>query len=157
MRVLLATAALVLGISCASPQEPPGQAERGDTIRTHTELVLVPVVVTDSSGTPVTGLAKDAFAVEENDKPRTLALFEEAKPARLVPSQADTPAGAYRNFLRRDELSHIVIVVIDSINTPLLRQGQAREVLAASLRRMSQGGEPIGLFSLSTTGLRQLH
>src|SRR5215471_8861690 len=157
MRVLLASTALVLGISCASPQEPPGQAEHGDTIRTHTQLVLVPLVVTDSSGTPVTGLAKDAFAVEENGRPRTLALFEESKPTKQLPSQADAPAGEYRNFPQRDELSHIIIVVIDSINTPLLHQGQAKQMLADSLRRMTQGEVPIGLFSLTSTGLQQLH
>lgn len=157
MRVLLAISALVLGIACTFPQEPRGQADRGSTIRTHTELVLVPVVVTDSSGTPVTGLVKEAFAVEEDGKPRTLALFEETKSTKPASSPANTPAGVYRNFLQRDEHSHIMIVVIDSINTPWLRQTQAKEVLAESLLRMSQGGERIGLFSLTTTGLRQLH
>jgi len=110
MRKVLVVGALCVAITarCFS-HEGSGQAERGSTIHTRTDLLLVPVVVTDDSGSPVVGLPKNAFAVEENGKPRTLTLFEETKPTKPR-SSPNASAAADRNFLSREELSHITII-----------------------------------------------
>jgi Ca-activated chloride channel family protein len=53
------------------------------TFSAHTEIVSVPVSVTDSGGNVVRGLPRDAFRVREDGKPRPIELFE----------QGDGPAG----------------------------------------------------------------
>jgi len=44
-------------------------------IRSRVELVLVPVTVHKSNGTPAVGLTKDAFTVREGGKPQTITSF----------------------------------------------------------------------------------
>jgi Ca-activated chloride channel homolog len=44
-------------------------------ISVHTELVAVPVVVTDSRGHPVSGLNQDNFQVFEDGRPQPIAVF----------------------------------------------------------------------------------
>ena len=53
------------------------------TFSVHTEIVSVPVSVTDTAGNVVRGLPRDAFHVREDGKPRPIELFE----------QGDGPAG----------------------------------------------------------------
>jgi len=53
------------------------------TFSVHTEIVSVPVSVTDTAGNVVRGLPRDAFRVREDGKPRPIELFE----------QGDGPAG----------------------------------------------------------------
>jgi Ca-activated chloride channel family protein len=53
------------------------------TFSVHTEIVSVPVGVTDTAGNVVRGLPRDAFRVREDGKPRPIELFQ----------QGDGPAG----------------------------------------------------------------
>jgi Ca-activated chloride channel family protein len=53
------------------------------TFSVHTEIVSVPVSVTDTAGNVVRGLQRDAFRVREDGKPRPIELFE----------RGDGPAG----------------------------------------------------------------
>lgn len=43
----------------------------------HTELVLIPTLVTDKSGAQIRGLKKEDFTVEQNGKEQKIATFEE--------------------------------------------------------------------------------
>src|SRR6266496_3309517 len=57
------------------------------TLQINSRAVLVDVIVTDSSGKPVTGLPEDAFAVTEQGKQQTISFFEEngiTRPAQPV-------------------------------------------------------------------------
>ena len=58
------------------PETPnDGQARRNTTIRVETNLVLVPMTVTDSQNRLVTGLERENFYVYDNDKPQTIRSF----------------------------------------------------------------------------------
>jgi len=61
------------------PKKPPttGSAEvdEGDVIRTDTQLVSVPAVVTDSAGHPLSGLRSDNFRIIEDGQPQTISNF----------------------------------------------------------------------------------
>ena len=57
----------------ATPND--GQARRNSTIRVETNLVLVPMTVTDSQNRLVTGLERENFYVYDNDKPQTIRSF----------------------------------------------------------------------------------
>jgi len=74
-------------------------------IKVEVNLVLVPVVVKDSSGIPVAGLKKDDFQLFDNGKPQTVSIFSvetaesrtesgkrtsEAKPSEPDTSKATT-------------------------------------------------------------------
>lgn len=75
--------------SAATPTRPPepvhkpaeadapndGQARRNTTIRVETNLVLVPMTVTDVQNRLVTGLERENFYVYENNVPQTVRSF----------------------------------------------------------------------------------
>src|SRR5215831_11554704 len=46
------------------------------TFSVHTEILAVPVSVTDADGNVVRGLPRDAFSVREDGRPRPVELFE---------------------------------------------------------------------------------
>ena len=64
-------------------EQPPEQkkttsedeVDEGDVVRVDTQLVSVPVVVTDSSGRPLPGLKPENFRVVEDGEPQTIANF----------------------------------------------------------------------------------
>lgn len=60
----------------AEPDAPnDGQARRNSTIRVETNLVLVPMTVTDGQNRLVTGLERENFYVYENNQPQTIRSF----------------------------------------------------------------------------------
>src|SRR5689334_17629285 len=60
-------------------QKPSGSdsqdLDEGDVIRTETQLVSVPAVVTDSAGHPLSGLRPENFRIIEDGQPQTIANF----------------------------------------------------------------------------------
>ena len=53
----------------------PDDLDEGDVIRTDTQLVSVPAVVTDASGRPLSGLKPENFRLIEDGQPQTIANF----------------------------------------------------------------------------------
>jgi len=53
----------------------PDDLDEGDVIRTDTQLVSVPAVVTDSSGRPLSDLKPENFRLIEDGQPQTIANF----------------------------------------------------------------------------------
>ena len=55
--------------------QDPADLDEGDVIRTDTQLVSVPAVVTDASGRPLSGLKPENFRLIEDGQPQTIANF----------------------------------------------------------------------------------
>ena len=53
----------------------PEEVDEGDVIRTDTQLVSVPAVVTDSAGRPLSGLKPENFRIIEDGQQQTIANF----------------------------------------------------------------------------------
>ena len=136
----------------AAPQAPPGA-----TLRSQSEMVLVPVVVADKSGKHVSGLTKDDFAVFEAGKERPLAVFEEvhAQPVAIKPSAL--AANEFTNQLDAGEVKRSTILVLDALNTAFLDQSFAREELLKYLSTRVEGSEPMALLVVDRRGLRVIH
>jgi VWFA-related protein len=150
------------------PQTPPVQqgseeqsassARQLTKLTVRSDLVLVPVIVTDKSGKPVSGLQKDSFTLEENGKARSISVFDEMKTESLPVGTRDAEPERYANFSAEDDHAwRITIVVLDIINTPSMRQVEARKKLIDYLLRCALQDEPMALFSLNSNGLRQIH
>jgi hypothetical protein len=65
----------------------------------RTNLVLVPVIVTDKSGKHVSGLPKEAFRIEEHGSVRSVSVFEETETERLVVHGQDVTLDGYSYFV----------------------------------------------------------
>ncbi len=124
----------------------------------RTDLILVPVIVNDKSGKHVSGLRKEAFRIEENGSVRSVSVFEETETEKLVARRTDTTSDGYSNFVPGEEhLWRLTAIVLDTINTPWIRQLEAKRQLIDYMLRSASHGEPMALFGLNGSGLHQLH
>jgi VWFA-related protein len=171
LAAILATSFLVFGQQ-TSPRQPsqfpstaqaaPGAADRPAQelakLTTRSDLVLVPVVVTDKSGKHVSGLNKESFQIEEDGKVRAVSVFEEISTERPVSHAKVSTSEGHSNFVLADDHPwRITIVVLDMINSPWVRQLEAKRRLTDYLLRSASRDEPMALFGLTSSGLRQLH
>jgi VWFA-related protein len=139
-------------------QQPSASSQSTARLSIRSDLVTIPVIITDKSGNPVSGLNKNAFTVEENGKVRILSLFEETRAEKATTSPKDTTGSTYSNFPAHDDPNfRVTILVLDMLNTPWIRQTEAKKQLVDYLLRVATRNEPMALFSLNTTGLHQLH
>jgi len=126
-----------------------------------TQLVYVPVVVNDKHGRHIGGLGKDLFDVEQDGKAQTIAVFEEIQHSDAVSrAKATFPAGSgyVENYSSSNkDASKLMIVILDTLNTPFLRQIEARNQLLDFLGRSLQVETPVSLMVLTSNGLRQVH
>ena len=126
-------------------------------ITSRADLVLVPIVVT-KSGKHLPGLQKDAFRIEENGKERDISVFEEVQTEKLLVRNKDAGVGERANFPAGDEqVWRLTAVVLDMVNTPWMRQLEAKRQLIEFLLRSASRDEPMAIFGLNGTGLHQLH
>ena len=152
--------------SHSSSQNAPAVSENRVALPPHelakltarTDLVLVPVIVTDKSGKHVSSLQKEAFRIEENGNVRSVSVFEETKTEKLVARGKDAALEGYSNFVPGEEhLWRLTTIVLDTINTPWMRQLEAKKQLIDYLLRSASHDEPMALFGLNSSGLHQLH
>jgi len=65
----------VTGTEQTTEAKKPEEVDEGDVIRTDTQLVSVPAVVTDSAGHPLSNLRPENFRLIEDGQPQTIANF----------------------------------------------------------------------------------
>lgn len=128
------------------------------TLRSYSRLVEVSVVV-KKDGKHVSGLSGNDFVLYENGKPQRIAAFEEsteALPANRLDSAAAMQPGHYTNAAETSR--GIAVIVIDSINTPVLDQTYARQHMIKFLREAHfPQDQPIGLMVSARGGLKVVH
>lgn len=158
MRILtlaIATAFLLHAEAPAQDSKPPEQAP---TFTARTELVIVPTLVREKSGAPITGLAKTDFTVLENGAERTIAFFEEIKSIPVRQQRRAVPAGEFSNYLVNDAAPRrLTVIVMDSINTKFSDRSYAQEQVLKFLGEMAGSHEPIALLQLQRGGVRIIH
>jgi VWFA-related protein len=111
----------LLLISTLSQTQQTGSAIQSEkpSLTITSQAVLVDVIVTDSSGKPVTGLPKGVFTVTEQGKPQTISFFEEhgaAPPAQAV-EMPKLPPDVFTNFSSLPQPPAVNVLLLDSLNT----------------------------------------
>src|SRR5580692_7685225 len=121
------------------------------------KLVLVPTLVTDTSGNHITGLKQEDFTVLENGAEQKLATFEEitSDPHRL--SRPKNPNEFNNALAGGTSARRVTLIVLDLINTPFLDQVNARTELLKYLTKSVNEREPTGLYTLTRSGVQVVH
>ena len=88
-----------LGITAFAQDKKPPVREENEVVRIETELVEVPVVVTDAAGRPLLNLKQNNFVVYEDGKTQELANFGAASAPFEVALLLDT-SGSTRSDLQ---------------------------------------------------------
>lgn len=123
-----------------------------------TELVLVPAVVTDGSGTHVANLKKENFVLKEDGKARPISIFEEVNTDATRLQRASGEHGEFSNFEPGGSGYHrLTIVVLDLINTPFIDLSNARKGLFDFFTKVAESGEPMCLLALDRSGVSVIH
>lgn len=109
---LLFLLALSFSVKIAAQSSPPKKTDEDEVLRVETELVEVPVVVTDKTGKPLLNLKQTNFAVFEDGKTQELADFAATNAPFEVALLLDT-SGSTRSDLQL--IQRAAQVFIDSL------------------------------------------
>src|ERR1035437_6509956 len=121
-------------------------------LRINSRAVLVDVIVTDSTGKPVTGLPKSAFTVTEQGKPQTISFFEEnglARPAQPVVEMPKLPLDEFTNFSPFPPPPAVNVLLLDSLNTHMENQS----VVHSQAMKFLKSAKPGTRTAIFTMGL----
>lgn len=159
----LAACLLLPAISVfAAPQAPSSPSSQA-TFKSNSELVLVPVHVSDSYGRPRHGLQRENFVLKSDGNPQRIALFEEVQgtaPAPTPPAAtaltnvASTPR-KFSNLPTEGLSQRMIIVALDMVNTPVMLQGWAKNQAIKYFSSHSTQ-QPFAVVAITPGGLREL-
>jgi VWFA-related protein len=127
--------------------------------RSETVLVQVPVVVTDKSANHIHKLTKDDFQLFENGKEQKISVFEEmiTNQSPLAPPAAHP--SEFSNLAAPDtkQPRSVTLILLDTVNTPLLDQSYGRKELLKYLSQNVSSGQALGLAVITSSGLKIVH
>ena len=155
----LSVAAVGFGQNAQAPSKSTGaQAQTPEkpvtTIKTNARLVVLDVVVKDSKGHPVHGLKQADFTVTEQNAPQSVAHFEEhialsPVEAMKFPAMPKLPPGIFTNYSPAPTNGAVNVLLLDTLNTPMMDQAYLKQQLMAYLKSV-QPGTRIAIFGLTT-------
>ncbi len=142
---------------CAFAREKDSDKKNSSDVKfsARTELVLIPALVSDKSGTHVGGLKKEDFKVLENGSERQIATFDEITSDPHLSRPANP--NEFTNSLAGRATRRITLIVLDFINTPFPDQAFVRNELLKYLSQSLDPREPTGLFTLDRNGIHVVH
>jgi VWFA-related protein len=140
----------VLGTSAMMAQEPASAPGGGVTLRANANLVIVDVAVTDKQGHAVHGLKQGDFSLMENKSPQTIKSFDEHVSATAaVKAAPKLPAGVFSNEMAAPVNNAVNVLLLDTLNTPLVDQAVVRKQLLDYLDKSKSNGS-VAIFGLNT-------
>ncbi|MBS1814047.1 MAG: VWA domain-containing protein [Acidobacteria bacterium] len=134
---------------CALAQQPDANVPM---LKAGTRVVVVDVVVTDRQGNPVHDLPAGVFTVTEDNKPQIIAHFQEHRAAEApapLPAQPVSAPGIFTNVVPITGDTPLTVVLLDTLNTPLVDQMYARSQLVSFIKKL-QPGSRIAIMTLTT-------
>ena len=147
MPLAVSLPALVLAL-----QQPPAKP----TFKSTTVLVEVDAVVTDGSGRPVRGLAKEDFTITEDGRPVDIATFSaidvpEAPPGAAIPPADRSGSAQASNDQPQD--GRVILIVLDDglVNLSAARMVQVKSIARRAVERLG----PSDLAAVVTTSGRR--
>jgi VWFA-related protein len=123
----------------------------------RTELVLIPALVTDKSGTHIRGLKKEDFTVLENGAEQKISTFEEITSDTHRLSRPKNPNEFSNSLAGEPSTKRITLMVLDLINTPFVDQAYARQDLLKYLTQSVDQREQTALYTLTRSGIHVIH
>jgi VWFA-related protein len=154
----------VLGIVMGSAaqdknkQEPPKQGnDQPFKLSIMTNLVIVPVIVTDKHGDHVSGLTAEDFEVKEDGNIQKITRLDElaAESNKVEPPQA--AAKTFTNQVVAEHPKKLEIIALDQVNTPFASARDGSRMLVEFLSRNVDANTLLALVTLEHNGVRIIH
>ncbi len=161
--IALLVAGLPLVVSATAvaqeKQEKTDAQSATSVFKSRSDLVLLPVVVSDKRGKHVPGLTRENFELLENGKPQKIAIFEEevgttSPILRVVTNQPN----AFTNDIAADARPRVLeIIALDMLNTQFTDQGNARKAMLNFLANSTHTNALMALVGIQSSGLKMIH
>lgn len=150
-------AGIALLCTCSLSAVSQDSAGQTPTFHSQSELVQIPIIVT-RHGKYVSGLKPQDFTVFEDGVPQKIARFEEIEPHTTdIMWQKQLP-GVYTNKPWANQpAGQVMIIAIDFINTPYIKQSFVRDSLLKFLSAVPDRRDPIMLVGFTEKGLQVVH
>ena len=149
---------LTAGLAVINAAQTLPATEPQSKFKARAELVTVPVVVTDKSGTHLQNLKKEDFVVLEDGKEQKVATFEEIlTPAGPLPRTSPQPNQFSNVVPGESSPTRLVMIVLDMINTPFEDQAYSKKQLLKYLGETLDSSQPISLMVITRSGLKVIH
>jgi VWFA-related protein len=153
--VLSLTFAACLVAVCLQSQETQPAVPR---FTSRASLVLVPAIVTDRNGTPMTGLTKDDFYLSDNKQAQKISIFEEINTQPGEIRRIDAHDNGFTNAVAPEaKTQRLTMILLDTLNTQFVDQVRARRELLKLVEEALKPGEPVALLSITSSGLNVLN
>ena len=121
------------------------------TFRSKSHVVLIDVLVTDRDGSPVRGLKRDDFTLNDDGAAQTISGFEEHQREKSGEQSAQivVEPNSYTNWIALPSKGAANIIVFDVLNTGASGRLYGRQQMLKFLKQIPPG-ERVALFMLDT-------
>lgn len=144
----------------AAESTAPASANTPATLifKSHSDLVLVPVVVRGHKGKYIAGLSRDRFRLEENGKEQAITLFEEVHP--LTADYTSPPASdrGYSNLpFDGTRPVGLTIIALDLLNSSPIQREDGKEQIVKFLSHGLAPNQTVSLLCITSKGIKPVH
>jgi VWFA-related protein len=122
-----------------------------------TNIVLVPVVVTDKKGNHIGGLKSDDFEVKQDDKEQRITSFEEITSEATPAQRPAISPNTFTNQVIVQRPKKLEIIALDLLNTPLAGRVDARRGLVSFLSKSVDENTLVALLVIHGNGVTMIH
>jgi VWFA-related protein len=150
---LFALCGVLVAQSPSAIPQATAPAEKVPVIKATTRVVLLDVVVTDNKGQPVTDLKKEDVTILEGGKKQALASFNLVD-RRTAAKQAvpEMLPDVYYNRVGAGTTSDpVTVMLLDTLNTPVLEQSYMRDQMLKYLKEQHQPGQRMAIYGLANS------
>jgi VWFA-related protein len=151
-------AASVSAAQETNKQEPAKQGnDQPFKLSVGTNLVLVPVIVTDKRGEHVSGLTAADFEVKEEGSLQKIVRLDEFT---AETSKVQKPPAAAKTFTNRLVAEHpkkLEIIALDQVNTPFANARDGHRMLVEFLSKTADANTLLALVAMQHNGVRIIH
>lgn len=141
------------------PQEKPANAKDNSQFqyRTGTNLVLVPVVVSDKQGHHVSGLTAEDFELKQDGNLQKIASVEEVTAEATRAQRQALAPNAFSNQIGVERPKKLEILTLDLVNNPFIGQVDATRGLIGFLSKGSSEDTLMALVVFQQNGVHLIH
>jgi VWFA-related protein len=156
--LLLFSALFMVPCSLSAPSQTQDTATSVPRFTSRASLVLVPTVVTDHDGKPVSGLSKEDFYLADNKQAQKISIFEEIKTQTGEIRRVDPHDAGFTNAVAPEaKTQRLTMILLDTLNTQFVDQVRARRELLKLVEEALKPGEPVALLNITSHGLNVLN
>jgi VWFA-related protein len=140
-----------------SAEQPSAKENSPFKLSVSSNIVLVPVVVSDKHGQHVAGLKAEDFEIREEGQAQKISAFEEVTADAAAIPHATVAPNSFTNQVTALRPKKLEIILLDLLNTPLSGRAEARRGLTEFLSKSADQDTLVALLVLGSSGVRIIH